>query len=203
MKQPAKIDLRELAISSLNPAEYNPRTIDKNSFKALVNSLKAFGQRENLVVNKDMTVISGHMRLKAMQELGYTHAMCDVVDLTKTQEKKLNIVMNSPLMQGKYDLVKLDEILAELSLTETDLQDFRLPELGTLDLSEGDASLPDGGKSGVQQMTFTLTDDQAATVKEAIGIIKKTETNQQDSAEANSNGDALARMAEYFLDGER
>lgn len=201
MKQPAKIDIKELPIDSLKLAEYNPRTIDKASFKALVNSIKTFGQRENMVVNKDMTVISGHMRLKAMQELGYTTAMCDVVDLTKVQEKKLNIIMNSPLMQGQFDLVKLDELLAELSISEVDLDDFRLPELGTLDLSDSDAKLPDGDKPGIQQITFTLTDEQAATVKSAISMIKADRSSADDKIDTNSNGAALTVMAEYYLDG--
>jgi len=131
-----KIVLREIPVAELKPAKYNPRTIDDPSFEALLASIRDFGQRENLIVNKDMTVISGHMRLKAMVQLGHTHAMCDVLDLDKKQEKKLNLIMNNPNMQGQFDTLKVDQILAELSVSEDDLALYRLPELGTLDLSD-------------------------------------------------------------------
>lgn len=49
--------LETLKLSELNPAEYNPRTITKEEFEGLKQSLKTFGQQENLIVNKDMTVI--------------------------------------------------------------------------------------------------------------------------------------------------
>lgn len=125
-----------IPIKKLKPWQGNPRTIDKASFNALVNSLRDFGQRENLIINSDMTVISGHMRLRALKKLGYKDAMCDVVELSKDDEKKLNLIMNSPKLQGQFDTLKVDELLAELSVSEDDLGLYRLPELGTLDLSD-------------------------------------------------------------------
>jgi DNA modification methylase len=130
-----KLDLREIPIKDLKPAKYNPRTMDDKSFDALVASIRDFGQRENVIVNADMTVISGHMRLLAMQHLGLTSAMCDVVQLSREDEKKLNLIMNSPKLQGEFDTLKVDALLAELQLSGTELEAYRLPELGTLDLS--------------------------------------------------------------------
>lgn len=54
--------LETINLDKLNPAEYNPRTITDDEFNGLVESLKTFGQQENLIVNKDMTIISGHQR---------------------------------------------------------------------------------------------------------------------------------------------
>lgn len=48
--------LETIKLNDLNPAEYNPRTITKQEFEGLKESLKAFGQQENLIVNKDMMI---------------------------------------------------------------------------------------------------------------------------------------------------
>lgn len=126
--------LETIKLSELNPAEYNPRTITEEEFEGLKESLKTFGQQENLIVNKDMTVISGHQRLEAMKSLGWTEAVCNLVDLDKHQEKKLNVIMNSTAISGKYDDLKLSEILEELKLDE-DYESLRLNALEPLDLS--------------------------------------------------------------------
>lgn len=131
VKYSKKLDVRSIKIADLKPAKYNPRTIDQPSLDALEASIKDFGQRENLIVNKDMTVISGHMRLRILKKLGFTEAMCDVVELSKDDEKKLNLIMNSPKLQGVFDLVKVDKLLEELKI-HTDLNLYRLPELGSL-----------------------------------------------------------------------
>ena len=129
--------LETIELSKLNPAKYNPRTITKEEFEGLKESLKTFGQQENLIVNKDMTVISGHQRYEAMKALGWTEAVCNMVDLDKHAEKKLNVIMNSTAISGKYDDLKLAEILEELKLDD-DYESLRLNELEPLDLSDKD-----------------------------------------------------------------
>jgi hypothetical protein len=127
--------LETIQLKKLNPAEYNPRQITKEEFEGLKESLKTFGQQENLIVNKDMTIISGHQRFEAMKTLGWTEAVCNVVDLDKHQEKKLNVIMNSTAISGKYDDLKLSEILEELKLDD-DYESLRLHKLDPLDLSD-------------------------------------------------------------------
>ena len=126
--------LETIQLSKLNPSEYNPRTITAEEFEGLKESLKTFGQQENLIVNKDMTIISGHQRFEAMKKLGWTEAVCNMVDLDKHQEKKLNVIMNSTAISGKYDDLKLSEILEELKLDD-DYKNLRFDELEPLDLS--------------------------------------------------------------------
>lgn len=126
--------LETIKLDQLNPAEYNPRIITREEFEGLKESLKTFGQQENLIVNKDMTVISGHQRLEAMKALGWAEAVCNMVALDKHAEKKLNVIMNSPAISGKYDDLKLSEILEELKLDD-DYESLRFSKLGPLDLS--------------------------------------------------------------------
>jgi len=80
--------LKIIEIEKIKPANYNPRIISKDEFAGLIKSLITFGQQENLIVNKDMTLISGHQRLEAMKTLNFKDAVCNVVNLDKKQEKK-------------------------------------------------------------------------------------------------------------------
>jgi len=56
-------------INTIKSNPQNPRTIKDDKFKKLVESLKAFPEMANvrpIVVNTDMVVLGGNMRLKAM-----------------------------------------------------------------------------------------------------------------------------------------
>ena len=125
--------LETLKLSDLRPADYNPRVITEEEFSGLKESLVTFGQQENLIVNKDMTLISGHQRYEAMKALGWVDAVFNLVDLDKHQEKKLNVLMNSQAISGKYDDLMLAEILDELKLDD-DYVPLRLDKLEPLDL---------------------------------------------------------------------
>lgn len=129
------MNLETLKLSELKPAEYNPRTMTEDEFNGLKQSLLTYGQQENLIVNKDRTIISGHQRFQAMKALDWTEAICNMVDLDKHQEKKLNVLMNSQAISGKYDDLKLSEILEELKLDD-DYESLRLDKLEPLDLSD-------------------------------------------------------------------
>ena len=128
------MNIQTISLDQINPATYNPRIITKDEFEGLKQSIKTFGQQENLIVNKDMTLISGHQRLNAMLALGIKEAVCNVVDLDKHEEKKLNVLMNSQAISGKWDDLKLAEILEELKLDD-DYESLRLNALEPLDLS--------------------------------------------------------------------
>lgn len=97
-----------LKIKNLKPAKYNPRTISDFEFQELLKSMQKFGQTENIVVNKDMTIISGHQRVKAAKELGWTEIKANIVDLTKKEEKILNVAMNA--VRGEF----VEDMLADL-----------------------------------------------------------------------------------------
>lgn len=192
------MNIATIPISKLNPAEYNPRVITKDEFSGLVESLKTFGQQENLIVNKDMTVISGHQRLEAMKALGWEEAVCNVVDLDKHAEKKLNVIMNSHAISGKYDDILLGEILEELKLDD-DYEALRLNELEPLDFSDlgTDFDLPDGEKEPFGQMSFQLAEAQIQTIHEALGMA--SDINGETFGNENSNGNKLYWIVEQWL----
>tara|TARA_A100001201_G_scaffold356_9_gene923 strand:- start:57 stop:563 length:507 start_codon:yes stop_codon:yes gene_type:complete len=122
-----KIDHIEL--SKLKPAEYNPRTITKKQFKDLTNSISKFGIVDPLIVNSDYTIIGGHMRFRILLENNKKQkepikAPCVILDLTKEDEKELNIRLNKN--GGEWDF----DMLSEFDVPELKDWGFKEIELG-------------------------------------------------------------------------
>ena len=89
-------------IKDLKPATYNPRQISTKQYKDLKASVKKFGLVDPIIVNKDMTVIGGHQRLKICKELKHIEIDCVVLDLSKEEERELNIRLNKNT--GDFDM---------------------------------------------------------------------------------------------------
>tara|TARA_R110000737_G_scaffold30981_2_gene49495 strand:- start:3363 stop:3956 length:594 start_codon:yes stop_codon:yes gene_type:complete len=65
--------IQKVKINQIFSNPVNPRTIEKNKFKKLCNSIKEFPEMLKLrpiVVNSDMSILGGNMRYKACQEIG-------------------------------------------------------------------------------------------------------------------------------------
>lgn len=117
--------IQTLALSSLNPATYNPRKELRPGdaeFEKLKRSIDEFGYVELIVVNSanNNTVISGHQRLSVMKTLGIEEAQCVVVELDETREKALNIAMNK--ISGEWDESKLALLIADLDAADFDAE---------------------------------------------------------------------------------
>lgn len=115
------MNIQKIQTDKLIPATYNPRKDLKPSdaeYIKIKNSIENFGFVSPLIINKDMTVIGGHQRLKVLKELGFTEVECIIVDLDKTNEKALNIALNK--IQGEWDEEKLEALLQELKLEDFD-----------------------------------------------------------------------------------
>lgn len=108
-------------VTALNPAKYNPRKIGKKNLERLRKSMETLDYFEPIIVNKDMTVISGHQRLKVLIADGYQLAEVIQVDVDKVTEKKMNLAANSPGLQGEWDKDKLALLFGDLELSDTQL----------------------------------------------------------------------------------
>jgi len=93
-----------IAISKVRPNSENPRYIKDEKFKKLVQSLRDFPEMANvrpIVVNKEMVVLGGNMRLKAMQEAGWSEVPVQVVDWS--EEKQREFIIKDNVGFGEWD----------------------------------------------------------------------------------------------------
>ena len=174
----------------LNPN--NPRLIKDDKFKKLVQSIKDFPEMLDIrpiVVNADMVILGGNMRFKACKEAGLKEVPIIIAD-NLTEEQQREFLIKDNVSGGEFDW----SLLAEWDTEQ--LEDWGLEVVGfDLDSDElgTDFSLPDGDKAPFQQMTFTLADEQAEQIKNAISDIKETEEYKyaETMGNENSNGNAL------------
>lgn len=93
-----------IPISQVRPNQDNPRFIKDDKFEELVNSLKGFPQMAEvrpIVVNQEMTVLGGNMRLKAMQEAGWSEV--PVVVVNWSEEKEREFIIKDNVAYGAWD----------------------------------------------------------------------------------------------------
>ncbi|WP_165736551.1 site-specific DNA-methyltransferase [Streptococcus agalactiae] len=142
------MEIKELPLSDLKPASYNPRKKLKKGdkeYEKIKQSLLKFGYVNPIIVNDDLTVIGGHQRLTVLKDLKYETAKCVIVSLSKEDEKALNIALNK--ITGQWDDQLLADLLLDLQESDfnLDLTGFEPPEIDDIlsnihdkDLSEDD-----------------------------------------------------------------
>lgn len=122
----------EAQIADLSPADYNPRRISDEALAGLGASLKRFGVVQDVVVNRRTNrIVGGHQRVAALKVAGEVTVPVVWVDLDETQERALNVALNSPAISGEWDEGKLADLLDELhnDLPALDWEELRLGEL--------------------------------------------------------------------------
>jgi ParB-like chromosome segregation protein Spo0J len=180
-------------IQEVRPNENNPRFIKDYKFKKLVKSIKEFPQMLKLrpiVVNSDMVVLGGNMRLKACKEAGLKEVwVLKADDLTEQQQKEFIVKDNVGFGEWDWDVLGNEWNTQQLEDWGMEIIGFNVDED---DLSDS-FSLPDGDKAPFQQQTYTLADAQAEVIKNAIADVKKTEEYNyvETFGNENSNGNAL------------
>jgi ParB-like chromosome segregation protein Spo0J len=93
--------IHKVKIAELNPAEYNPRRMTNKQYEDLKNSLEKFGCTIPIVINGDV-IVGGHQRVKIMRELGAEFVPAVRVNLSKEDERELNIRLNKNT--GDFDM---------------------------------------------------------------------------------------------------
>jgi len=133
-------------ISEVKSNPNNPRIIKDDKFQKLVKSIKEFPEMLNIrpiVVNADMVVLGGNMRLKACKEAGLKEvAIIKAEDLTEDQQKQFIIKDNVGF--GEWDWEDLANNWDAEQLTDwgLDIPDFK-PDV--LEAEEDEFDVPDGG----------------------------------------------------------
>jgi hypothetical protein len=187
------MNIQVVKIKDIKNNPNNPRIIKDDKFKKLVASIREFPKMleiRPIVVNDDMVVLGGNMRLKAIKELGLTEApVIKISDLTDEQQRQFIIKDNAGFGEWDWNMLANEWNVEELAHWGLDLP---LDFVSADEFGEG-FELPDGDKAPFQQMTFTLADEQAVQIQNAIADIKLT--NEYKYAETfgneNSNGNAL------------
>lgn len=97
-----------IKISQVKNNPNNPRLIKNDKFKKLVKSVQDFPEMLELrpiVVDENMIVLGGNMRLKACKEAGLKEVWIEVADLTEQQKKEFTIKDNVGFGEWEWDIL--------------------------------------------------------------------------------------------------
>ena len=115
-------------ISELHLNEKNPRKND-NAVDAVAKSIEKYGFKNPLIVDSNGKIWCGNTRYKASKKLGLKEVPCIIADdLTEEQIREYALLDNKTNELADWDFDLLGEELAELDLSDFDL-DWGLPEL--------------------------------------------------------------------------
>tara|TARA_R100000781_G_scaffold77677_1_gene48060 strand:+ start:751 stop:1482 length:732 start_codon:yes stop_codon:yes gene_type:complete len=125
---------QQVKLSAIKPNKDNPRLIKDDKFKKLVKSIKEFPEMLKLrpiVVDEDMIVLGGNMRLKASREAGLKEVWIEVAEGLTEEQKKEFIVKDNvgfgewewDMLANEWDSVQLAEWGLDVWQNEDDVQE--------------------------------------------------------------------------------
>ena len=119
-----KIEIAD--INSITPYENNPRKLSDKAIETVAMSLKEYGFRQPIVVDKDRIIVVGHTRFRASKKLNFKEVPITIADnLTPEQINAYRIADNRTSEESEWD----NELL-KMELKELDLKDFNLELTG-------------------------------------------------------------------------
>lgn len=159
-------------LDEIKPYEKNPRDND-DAVKYVANSIKEFGFRVPIIIDKNNKIVAGHTRYKACQQLGIDKVPCIVADdLTDEQIRAFRIADNKVADKSEWDLDLLSEELKDIDLDMTDFgfSDFEITALL-------DEATPDGYDDDLINKYSEHADDFLE--KKRVIITYKTKEEEQ------------------------
>ena len=123
--------IETVPISSLHLNELNPRVIKDHKFQQIVKSIREFPQMLNIrpiVVDADMVVLGGNMRLRACQEAGLKEVpVIRAADLTDDQRRRFIIADNVGYGEWDWEALANEWDAGELADWGVDVPAFDVP----------------------------------------------------------------------------
>ena len=113
------MNITQKTLDELIPYENNPRDND-DAVDYVAESIKEFGFKVPIIIDKNNVIVAGHTRYKASKKLGINEVPCLVADdLTEEQIKAFRLADNKVAEIATWDFEKLD---LELSALDMDME---------------------------------------------------------------------------------
>ena len=116
------MNVQEIKLKDIKPYEKNPRKND-DAVPYVAESIKQFGFKVPIVIDKNNVIVAGHTRYKAAKKLGFKSVPCIIADdLTDEQIKAFRLADNKVSEKAEWDLDLLDSEIE--GIFDIDMTDF-------------------------------------------------------------------------------
>ena len=186
-----------VSIKKVHLSPTNPRVIKDHKFRKLVQSIKEFPQMlemRPIVVDEEMVVLGGNMRLRACLEAGLMEVpIIRATELTEQQKKEFVIKDNSSFGEWDWDLLANEWDIQDLDQWGLDIpasyfDDDKEPEF---DKDILDQQLDTYINSKVKQITLYFDNQQYEYVLGKLEAIAEAE-------QLESNTDVIIALLEKY-----
>lgn len=187
----------KVAIGEVKLSPYNPRVIKNDKFKKLMKSIMEFPEMLELrpmVVDEDMIVLGGNMRLRACMELGIQEVpVVKALGLTDEQKKEFVIKDNAAFGEWDWDLLANQWEIQDLSDWGLDIPASYFDEdvEPQFDMDELDKDLDTYINSKVKQITMYFDNQQ---YEYALAKLQEI----MEERELESNTDVIVALLEEY-----
>ena len=193
-----------IKLSTIKSNPNNPRVIKDDKFAKLVNSIKEFPKMMELrpmVVNSDMVVLGGNMRLKALKEAGYKEVPDEWVKSAEslTEEEQRRFIIADNVGFGEHDW---DMLANEWDAVELEAWGLDIPELKAIDNSEeGDEiKIPKSLQVIPKKEYILIMADEDSEEWQELQQIFKCGLVRQGGCKIGSSSDKVGRGTERVFD---
>lgn len=117
------MQIEKIKISDLLEYKYNAKEHPQWQIEQIVNSIKQFGFNDPIAIDENNTIIEGHGRLYALQEMGETEVDCIRLSHLNEEQKKAYILAHNKLTMNTdfdFDLLQLELD----NIIDIDMSDF-------------------------------------------------------------------------------
>lgn len=121
------MEIKYISIGDIIPYENNPRK-NEAAVDAVAESIREFGFRNPVILDRKNVIVCGHTRLKAAEKLGIKEIPCLYADdLTDDQIRAFRLVDNKTAEFADWDFGKLEEELEQINM-DLSLWGFEIPD---------------------------------------------------------------------------
>ncbi len=189
------MNILDLKLSDITPYENNPRNNDE-AVEPVLESIKEFGFKVPIIIDKNNVIVAGHTRYKAAKKLKLKTVPCIIADdLNEEQIRAFRLADNKVSEIATWDYNALNFELE--NILELDMTMFDFDMSGIDDTYGTDFELPDEDKSELEQITFTLHNEQAEFIKYSL---TKIEYYTKTFGNTNKNGNALYELVKQWAE---
>lgn len=176
-------------LNKINPYENNPRNNDE-AVEPVMKSIKEFGFKVPIIVDKNNIIVAGHTRYKAAKKLKLKTVPCIIADdLNEEQIRAFRLVDNKVGEIATWDYNILNFELENISDLDMTMFDFEIEDV--TDTFGTDFDLPNDDKPQTRTITLSLAEEQYCIAMKCIDYITDNNLIIHDFDNANKKSNAL------------
>ena len=168
-----------MKLKDIKPNPNNPRVLRDDKFQKLKQSITEFPKMLSLrpmVIDENNVVLGGNMRLRALQELGFTDVeeawVKRSTDLTEDEKKRFIIADNVAFGEWDWDTLANDWDVVDLEAWGLEIPQF--DERGEIDYSDKNQEIDVEDLEGLMTINLKYTEEDYWKVKEQLSKVAHT-----------------------------